>query len=117
MAHTIAPREDDIPTTAFVLSLLAGLWTMAMASMSGQGVFGSWLPAENIFRPSLWPLFSVSVGLLMVAGATLLYIKQGHRHTWGALIVLASALDFLFGAGGILGGVLGVIGGIVAIAS
>ena len=114
MAHTIPHQEQehDKLTTAFVLSLIAGLWTLAMDSMSGQGVSGSLMAAESI-----WPLFSVSVGLLIVAGAILLCIKPCHRHTWGTLIVLASALDFLFGAGGILGGVLGIIGGIVAIAS
>lgn len=112
MAHTIPQQQDDMLTTAFVLSLIAGLWSLAMDGMSRQGVFGSWMPAESI-----WKLFSVSVGLLIVAGAILLCIKPVHRHTWGSLIVLASALDFLLGAGGILGGVLGVIGGIAAIAS
>ena len=112
MAHTVPQHEHDKLTTAFALSLVAGFWTLAMDSMSGQGVSGSWIPAESI-----WPLFSVSIGLLIVVGAILLCIKPFHRHTWGTLIVLASALDFLFGAGGILGGVLGVIGGIVAIAS
>jgi hypothetical protein len=114
MAHTITHQEQehDMLTAAFVLSLIAGLWSLAMDSMSRQGVFGSWMPAESI-----WPIFSVSVGLLILAGAILICIKPCHRHTWGTLIVLASALDFMFGAGGILGGVLGVIGGIVAIAS
>ena len=117
MAQTIVKQDHDMQTTAFVLSLLAGLWTLAMDGMSGQGMFGSWMSAENVFPPWLWPYFSVSIGLLMAAGAILLCMKPCHRHTWGLLIVLASAADFLFGAGGILAGVLGVIGGVVAIAS
>jgi hypothetical protein len=130
MAHTTLQREDDTPTTAFVLSLLAGLWILAMdgmmggwnedqlhSLMSGQGVFGSWMRTASMFTPTLWQLFSLLVGLLVLAGATLLYVRPCHRHIWGAIIVGASALDFLFGAGGILAGVLGVIGGTVAIAS
>jgi hypothetical protein len=112
MAHTLPQQENCKLTTAFALSLIAGLWSLTMDSMSRQGVFYSWMPAENI-----WPLLSISFGLLMVAGAILLCIKPAHRHALGTLIVLASALDFMFGAGGILGGVLGLIGGIVAIAS
>ena len=114
MAHTISHQEQehDLLTTAFVVSLIAGLWSLAMDSMSRPGVFGSWIPSEGI-----WPLFCISFGLLIVAGAILLCIKPCHRHAWGTLILLASALDFMFGAGGILGGVLGLIGGIIAIAS
>ena len=76
MARTIPQQEDDIPTTAFVLSLLAGLWVLATDSMisglradqihrwmAGQGIFGSWLPTKNLFGPLLWPLFSVSAPL------------------------------------------------------
>lgn len=117
MARTIVRHDDDMCTTAFVLSLLAGIWTLAMDGMSTQGAFGSWMSVENIFRPSLWLYFSVSVGLLMAAGAILLCAKPCHRHTWGLLIVIASVADFLFGAGGMLAGVFGVIGGIAAMAS
>ena len=68
MAHTIPHQEDGLHTTAFVLSLIAGLWSLAMDSMSRQGVFGSWMPAE---RQNLAIFLSVSVSYLIIAAAIL----------------------------------------------
>lgn len=115
-----APVEK--PTTAFVLSLLAGLWMLATgAMMSGYnwGDMGSWMWGHGMMRgfaPALWwPWFGIVAGIVVIIGAAMLYAKPEQRQGWGIVILIASALDFFVGMGGVLAGVLGVIGGALAL--
>ncbi len=115
-----APVER--PVAAFVLSLLAGLWMLATGTMmsgSSWGDMGDWMWGHGMMRgwaPTLWwPWFGVIAGIVVLVGAALLYAKPEQRQGWGIVIVIASALNFFVGMGGLLAGVLGVIGGALAL--
>ena len=115
-----APAER--PTTAFVLSLLAGLWMLASgAMMSSAGDWGmtGWMWGHGMMRgfaPRLWwPWFGTVVGIIVLVGAAMLYAKPEQRQTWGIIILVVSALNFFFGMGGLFAGTLGVIGGALAL--
>ena len=53
----------------------------------------------------------------MLVGAVVLYVKPEQRRSWGVVILIASALNFLLGMMGLLAGTLGVIGGALALSS
>jgi hypothetical protein len=71
----------------------------------GMHAFGLW-----------WPWFGILAGVVVLIGASALYFRPAQRRTWGAIILVVSAIDFLLGMGGLLAGVLGVIGGAIAMA-
>lgn len=117
-----APVER--PVAAFVLSLLAGLWMLATGTMmsgSSWGDMGGWMWGHGMMRgwaPTLWwPWFGVIAGIVVLVGAALLYAKPEQRQGWGIVILIASALNFFVGMGGLLAGVLGVIGGVLALST
>ncbi|MFN4219069.1 MAG: hypothetical protein ACK4HB_07305 [Candidatus Bipolaricaulia bacterium] len=110
------------PIAAFVLSLLAGLWMLAAGGMmSGYDWedMGGWMWGHGMMRgfaPTLWwPWFGIIAGIVVLVGAAMLYAKPEQRQTWGIVILIASALNFFVGMGGLLAGVLGVIGGALAL--
>jgi hypothetical protein len=128
---------------AFVLSLIAGVWMLAMGGMmmSGfwmQGMMGGaaygeyghrygmygwsgmhgWMYGRGMFGAGAWwPWFGFAAGFVVLTGAAFLYLQPQQRRTWGAMILVASALDLLFGMGGLVAGALGVIGGALALAA
>lgn len=124
-------REEQIqqieqPTAAFVLSLLAGLWMMAGGGMMGSmmGGFGwhgmgGWMWGRagitGFWSGMWWPWFSALAGIIVLTGAVMLYVRPERRSSWGAVILLVSALDLLSGMMGLLAGTLGVIGGVLAL--
>src|SRR5574337_41248 len=115
-------KPDQKPTAAFVLSLLAGLWMLfagsAMSGSSWDGMAG-WMWGQGMMRgfaPTLWwPWFGAVAGIIVLVGAAMLYVKPAQSQPWGMVILIASALNFFVGMGGILAGVLGVIGGALAL--
>jgi hypothetical protein len=106
-----------------VLSLLAGLWMLAAGSMMGGfgwgGMMGGWMWGQGAVRGFgvWWPWFGAVAGIIVLVGAVMLYLKPGQRRTWGAVILIASALNFLVGMMGLLAGTLGVIGGALALSA
>ena len=117
-------------TVAFVLSLLAGLWMLGAGSMMGGfgwgGMMGGW--HGGMMRGwmwgrrmgtfgMLWPWFSVFAGIVVLTGAVVLYVKPQQRRGWGVVVIVASALNFIVGMGGLLAGALGVIGGVLALSA
>jgi len=126
-------REEHIqrieqPTAAFVLSLLAGLWMMAGGGMMGSMMsgfgwhgMGGWMWGRagiGEFRTAMWwPWFSAIAGIIVLVGAVMLYVRPERRRSWGVVILVASALDFLSGMMGLLAGTLGVIGGVLAMSA
>jgi hypothetical protein len=54
-------------------------------------------------------------GIVVLIGAAMLYAKPEQRQTWGIVIIIASALNFFVGMGGLVAGALGVIGGALAL--
>ncbi len=120
----ISVQQSERPTAAFVLSLLAGLWMLSMGGMMNgwhamdqwHGMNG-WMWGRGMHAFGLWwPWFGILAGVVVVIGAAILYFRPEHRRNWGAVILVVSAIDLLFGMGGLLAGVLGVIGGAMAMA-
>jgi hypothetical protein len=120
-------RRTEQPTVAFVLSLLAGLWMLAFGSMmggfgwrgmmGGQGMSG-WMWGQGTPRfGAWWPWFSTFAGIVVLVGAVMLYVKPEQRQSWSVVILIASALNFFVGMGGLLAGTLGVVGGILALSA
>ena len=111
------PQTQQKPTTAFVLSLLAGLWMLVsggvMYSFSwGPGMMGGWMWGHGMMMgPGYWwPWFGIVAGIVALVGAAMLYSKPEQSRAWGIVILIASALNFFMGMGGVLAGALGVIG-------
>lgn len=118
------------PTAAFVLSLLAGLWMLAMGgwTMSRSPGSGAWSPNGwgmggmmgsgwmwgHGFTGLWWPWAGLVAGIVVLVGAAMLYARPASAPAWGVAIVVVSALNFLFGMGGFLASVLGVLGGALA---
>jgi len=66
--------------------------------------------------PALWwPRFGLVAGLVVLIGAVVLYNNPAQARTWGTVVLIASALNFLLGMGGFVSGTLGVIGGALAL--
>jgi hypothetical protein len=118
-------QTTEQPTVAFVLSLLAGLWMVATGSMMGGfgwgGMMGGWHGMGRWIWGwdmrsfgVLWPWFGL-FEIVVLVGAVLLYVKPEQRRSWGVVILVASALNFFVGMGGLLAGTLGVIGGALAL--
>lgn len=96
------PGEVERPTAAFVLSLVGGIFVLLVGYdvvIEVGGDFG--------FLGALW-------GVLTIIGAIMLYANPERHATWGALIIVLSALSWI-GAlgGGFVGFLLGLIGGIL----
>jgi len=116
---------EQRPTTAFVLSLLAGLWMLSTGGMMygmGPGFMdggGSMMWGHGMMRtfgPGLWvPWFGPAGGIILLIGAVFLYSKPEESRTWGLVILVVAALNVFVGMGGLLAGTLGVIGGALAL--
>ena len=116
-------RRTEQPTVAFVLSLLAGLWMLAAGGMMGGfgwgGMMGGWMGDRVGIRGFgvWWPWFGIFAGIVVLVSAVMLYVKPEQRRSWGVVILVASALNFLLGMMGFLAGTLGVIGGVLALST
>jgi hypothetical protein len=134
-------RTHDESLAAFVLSLTVGLWMLATGGIMTtgfwmQGMMGGATHVEHghpygqynwsgmygwVYGRGLdtigawWPWFGLAAGFVVVTGAAFLYLKPEQRRTWGAMILIASALDFFLGMGGLVAAALGIIGGILAL--
>jgi hypothetical protein len=115
------------PTAAFVLSLLAGLWMLAAGAMMGGFGWGGMMGGWQAMHGWMWgrgsvrgfpfwlPWFGVAAGIIVLIGAVMLYVRSEQRRTWGAVILIVSALDIVLGMMGLLAGTMGVIGGVLAL--
>ena len=122
-------QTTEKPAAAFVLSLLAGLWMLAMGTwtmgwspngayggwgmggMMGSG--GGWMWGHGILGV-WWPWFGLVAGLVVLVGAAMLYAKPESAPAWGVAIVVVSALNLFLGMGGFLASILGILGGALA---
>ncbi len=115
---------------AFVFSLLAGLWMLIMGGVTawnysrghawgGSGAFGwAWHHHHALHGYGgglLWSWIGMAMGIFIVVGISVVLAVPAIARVWGWLIIGASVIDLLAGAGGFLAVVLGVIGGILAI--
>jgi hypothetical protein len=119
-------QQSEQPTIAFVLSLLAGLWMIAGGGMMGGMMsgfgwhgMGGWMWGRagigGFGTETWWPWFNGVEGIIVLVAAVMLYVRPEQRGTWGVVILVVSALDFLSGMMGLLAGALGVIGGVLAL--
>ena len=122
------------PTAAFILTLLAGLWMLAMGGMIygmgpefvEDGGSGMWGPGmmRGMMRGIMpgtgfglgLPWLGAAAGIVLIVGSVFLYTRPEQSRTWGFVILVVSALNVLAGMGGLLAGALGVVGGSLAIA-
>jgi hypothetical protein len=126
--------EQEIPTGAFILSLVGGILVLLMgimfltigtAFMGGTmggyypGMMGGYyypggagLVSSIIAGIGIWGLIC---GVLILLGAFMIYTRPGSHGIWGIIILIFSLLSFIAGGGFIIGAILGVIGGILAI--
>ncbi len=128
------------PVAAFVISLVAGLWMLAMGGMMGWGYMGGpgwgghmmhggdhgnagpygWMWQHHRMMHgygggALWSWIGIAAGIVVLIGAVALYSRPASARGWGIAILVVSAVALLTGAGGLLAGVLGIIGGVLAI--
>lgn len=115
------------PTTAFVLSLIAGVLILLGGGMGSffLGMMGGWRGMMSGPHMMGFPsggygigfsILGLIVGFLVIFGAIMLDSKPNEHKTWGAIILIFSILSILVGIGGFgLGAILGIIGGALAI--
>ncbi len=114
-------NKRDIPVGAFVLSLLAGIW-MVGAGIAMYGWVGptSWMWGHGMMGGYLgWhrlPWLGLVLGIVVLVGAVILYVRPTRSQGWGIAILVTSAVNLLFGMGGLLASLLGIVGGAWALA-
>lgn len=123
---------SERPIAAFVLALLAGLWMVAVGSMSmmtrsgfigwGWGAGGmGWMWGHRMMGgfgaspPLWWPWFGLIAGIVVLVSAAMLYARPAQSQGWGIAILTASALNLFLGMGGLLASLLGLVGGALAL--
>lgn len=118
--------NEERPTTAFVLSLVGGVFILlggGMMSTIGSFGFGGMMGFGGMGGMMGWTGFGLFgilgliFGAIVVISAIMLNSKPQEHATWGTLIVLFSVLSIFGGAmGGFgVGLILGLIGGVLAL--
>ena len=127
--------QQEKPTTAFILSLIAGVFIILgggmmsmlgygfMGMMSRYGGFGGWNgmmgPGFGMmgFAFGMMGILGLVFGVIVIISALMLNSKPQEHTTWGTLILVFS-VPSIFGSamsGFGIGLILGIIGGILAI--
>ena len=124
--------NEEKPTTAFILSLVAGIFILlggGMMSMLGYGFssmmgrYGGWGgmmgPGFGMmgFAFGMMGFLGLIFGVIVIISAIMLNSKPLEHATWGTLILIFSVVS-IFGSamGGFgIGLILGIIGGVLAI--
>jgi len=124
--------NEERPTAAFILSLVAGVFIIlggGMMSLFGYGFMGmmgrngSWGgmmgPGFGMmgFAFGMMGFLGLIFGVIVIISALMLNSKPQEHTTWGTLILIFSVIS-IFGSamGGFgIGLILGIIGGILAI--
>ncbi len=131
---------EDRPVGAFVVSLIAGLWMLAMGGMMGWGYMGSrgwsgnmyaggpgaggaynWMWAHHQWMHGygggvLWFWLGTAAAILVLVGAFAMYARPATAPRWGVVVLISSCVALLGGAGGLFAGILGMVGGALAMA-
>jgi len=115
--------QNEKPTKAFTLSLIAGILIISNSAL--LGVAATWFPWIIPTLPGssandttvLIRLAAVGLifGVLVLLGAIMLYSKPANKKAWGIMIVLFSIPSVVTGGGFIIGFILGIIGGAKAL--
>lgn len=134
--------DEEKPTAAFLLSLVAGIFIILGAGLislmgmfagygSGYGLMGMMNRFGGVGRGygmmgqgfgmmgyafGFMAILGVIFGAIVIISAYMLNSKPKEHTTWGTLIVIFSVLSIFGGAAGIgVGLILGIIGGILGI--
>jgi len=115
--------QNEKPTKAFTLSLIAGILIMSNSALLGAAA--TWFPWIIPTLPGssandttvLIRLAAVGLifGVLVLLGAIMLHIKPVDKKEWGIIIVVFSIPSVVTGGGFIIGFILGIIGGGLAL--
>jgi len=114
--------NDERPTAAFILSLVAGVFIIlggGMMSLFGYGFMGMMGRGFGMmgFAFGMMGFLGLIFGVIVIISALMLNSKPQEHTTWGTLILIFSVIS-IFGSamGGFgIGLILGIIGGILAI--
>ncbi len=122
---------EEKPTTAFVLSLIAGVLILIGGAMGitflGMmgGMFGGWsgmMGGYGMMGFPWWGLgmaFGIAglvIGALVIIAAVMLDSRPAEHRMWGTVILVLSILSIFGGMAGFgIGFILGIIGGALAI--
>jgi len=112
--------EAEKPTTAFILSLIGGIFILLGGGMMGGYGWG-YGPGFGMMRGygygGMFGIAGVLFGVAVITGALMLYNNPTQHSKWGLVILIFSLLS-IFGsamAGFGIGLILGLIGGILAL--
>ncbi len=121
------------PTTAFTLSLIAGILILINGAILGPlslfltNNIQEYIPMEimtwevkaglTIASTILYALMipGIFMGIIVIVSSLLLYRSKVHVGFWGIIILLVSILSFIIGGGFVIGALLGIAGGIIAL--
>lgn len=114
-------------STAFILSLLGGLWMLASGRMM-YGGFGhvpmhsSWGMRHMMWGRGMmghfglwWPWFGALAGTIVIVCAIILYFAPQYRRSLGSTILVTSILNLFLGMGGLFASILAITGGIITL--
>ncbi len=126
--------NEEKPTAAFLLSLVAGIFILlgaALVSLMGYGFMGMMSRFGNGGRGygmmgqgfgmmgygfGMLAIVGLIFGAIVIISAYMLNSKPQEHTTWGTLIVIFSVISIFGSAGGFgVGLILGIIGGVLAI--
>ena len=126
--------NEEKPTAAFLLSLVAGIFILlgaALVSLMGYGFMGMMNRYGNGGRGygmmgqgfgmmgygfGILAIVGLIFGAIVIISAYMLNSKPQEHTTWGTLIVIFSVISIFGSAGGFgVGLILGIIGGVLAI--
>jgi hypothetical protein len=115
------------PTAAMVLSIIGGIFILlggvvffALASLMQLFIdtipgLGS-LEIDPVLLLNLIGALGVVIGLVIIVGGVMMYLRPKSSTVWGVLILVLSIVSLFVASGGfILGFILALIGGILAI--
>lgn len=100
------------PTTAFILSLIGGIFILIGGL--ALGALGSFIAIFTFGAGLVLWIFAV-FGIIIIIGAVMLNNNPGLAKTWGIVILILGVIS-LIGVVTALGGILSIIGGALAIA-
>ena len=101
---------SEKPATAFILSLLGGIFVLFGGLLwAAVGTFIAFFSGFG-FLLYMFLIF----GIVIIAGAAMINNNPLSAHTWGTIIVVLGVLS-LFGVTTTFGGILAIVGGALAL--
>ncbi len=117
--------QNEKPTKAFTLSMIAGILIMSNSTLLGAAA--TWFPwiiptlpgssANDITFLVRLAAVGLIFGVLVSLGAIILHSKPANKRACGIIILVFSILSYVTGGGFIIGSILGITGGARALKS